>query len=152
MGILASKSKIMENKIDLISYYNKLCSTLNKNGFRHRMKFKGEIEELEYSVDEEMPEITITEIAENKNAYEYLTSLGLIRNDICHFCGKEPITGKHTFTEPQNNIKVNICASCHNSGINEQKAFGIENKKNTGCLLFIIPFIGIVCFVLVLIF
>jgi hypothetical protein len=99
------------------------------------MKFHGVMEEFEYSIDEDYPSIVISEITNNRTAFEYLKQHGLIRNDICHFCGEVPIDNKYTFTDPISDIKINICRSCHDAGNRTQQAMGIKPKNSTGCLL-----------------
>ena len=37
--------------------------------------------------------------SENKNAFNFLIDNGMMKTDICHFCGKYPIENKYTFTE-----------------------------------------------------
>lgn len=123
----------MENKEKLIQYCNSLCDSLNANGFKDRMSFRGEIEEFEYNVYDDMPEATISAISGNKQAWEFLKRKSLLRSNICHFCGESLVNSKYTFTEPINNFELPICQSCHGKGIKNQVDLGIK-KANTGCL------------------
>lgn len=124
-------------KINLLTYYQELCSILNQQGFRHKMRFHGKIEENEYDiVDEHHPELTIMEIAENSNAFRYLIQTGLLKKDVCLFCGNTPVDGKYTFTEPVNSTKLNICPDCHAKGRIIQGGTGSGPKS--GCLSVIV--------------
>ncbi len=135
-------------KINLLTYYQELCSVLNQQGFRHKMRFQGKIKEDEYDIiDEDHPELTIMEIAENSNAYRYLTENGLLKKDICLFCGNTLVNGKYTFTEPVNRTKLNICSECHTKGRNMQGNNGTDIRS--GCLSIIALFISF-CFIVII--
>lgn len=49
----------------------------------------------------------------NKEAYQFLLSKGLIRDDLCQFCGESIKNSKYKFTEPNNNFKFDTCKACY---------------------------------------
>lgn len=114
----------MNDKEQLIQYYESLVLAVNKAGFKEQIKFDGEIKHLDYRVDREHPSFTLEAIAENKAAYDFLESKGLIKHNVCYRCGKTPITDKYHFIEVYNKTKLNICKSCHP-----------QTRNNSGCLL-----------------
>jgi hypothetical protein len=114
----------MQDKEQLFKYYETIVAEVNKAGFKEQIKFSGEIKYLDYRVDREHAGFTLEAIAENKEAYDYLESRGLIRHDICYRCGENPITDKYHFIEVYNKTKLNICKNCHP-----------QARNNSGCLL-----------------
>jgi len=95
----------------------------------------GEVYDDEFETNTEIPRLTAMDITENLKGFIFLNNKGLIRSDLCHFCGESPIDGTYNFTEPINFIKINICRSCHSGGKREQENFKNAIKPNRGCLL-----------------
>jgi hypothetical protein len=141
----------MPNKEILIDYYDKLSKVLNENGFRQRIKIGGEIHELDYETDKDNPDLTMMGITDSKEAYYFLYSKGLIRKDICHFCGESPVDGRFNFTEPKNVIKFNICRTCHSKGQREQEVFMKSAKPNSGCLVILSLFLFVFIVILIIV-
>ncbi|WP_273216162.1 hypothetical protein [Runella zeae] len=121
----------MKNISQLNIYMENLCKTLNDNGFRQKFILGGEPHFSNYKLDKYMPDLTVMHITSDIEAFQFLTSKGLIRKDICHFCGETPIAGDKTFIEPSHKIAFSICNSCY---AKENPSPKIDTK-NTGCLV-----------------
>ncbi|RDB06906.1 hypothetical protein [Runella aurantiaca] len=121
----------MEDISQLNLYMGALCKTLNDNGFRQKLILNGEPRYIDYKLDRLMPDLTVMHITSDVEAFQFLTSKGLIRNDICHFCGEAPIDGRKTFIEPSHKIAFSICNHCYAKGIPPTKI----DVRNTGCLV-----------------
>jgi hypothetical protein len=119
---------------ELINYYKKLCNALNCNGFKIKPY------DMDYVFDNDKPESAIFSITQDMEAYNYLKNQGLIRSDLCHFCGEHPINNAFYYTEPNNNIKINICEECHGKGKRIQSIYQAEKKPNSGCLIVVASF------------
>ncbi len=126
----------MTNHERIIEYYINLCNSLNDNGYRIKGQMDGKPFEIKYKVNKDHPDLTMMAITENIEAYRFLQEQGLLRKDMCQFCGEFPVEGSYTFKEPINKITLNICRNCHPKG----KLSG--KSGNSGCMfLILIPLI-----------
>jgi hypothetical protein len=113
----------------LVQYYEDLCRTLNENGFRSE---KGRRYESDFKVDYDNPELTMMSITREPEAYEFLLKKGLIKEDMCQFCGEMPVDGTYTFSQPRFGSVLNICQNCHPQGKKSSSA------GNSGCMLILL--------------
>jgi hypothetical protein len=124
----------MPDQSELIKYYKNICDELNGNGYKIKPF------DMDYEFDYNKPESMIFSVTCDINAYHYLESKGLIRPDLCHFCGEHPIDTGFFYTEPNNNIKINICKECHSKGRRLQAIYQGERNSGSGCLVMALGF------------
>jgi hypothetical protein len=120
----------MANKDELIRYHKTLCDVLNKNGIKDIIRAgDGRIIEYDWKVDENTYDLTIMHLSSNREAFQFLLSKGLIRNNICQFCGERISMSKYRFTEPNNHFEFDICKSCYSYGKSVQNTIARSIKK-----------------------
>jgi hypothetical protein len=103
---------LVEKRKRIISYYRKLCVELNENDFRLEAHLDGKLCPIEYEVDENHPDLTMTTITRDRDAYFFLKNSDLLRSDMCQFCGELFVDDSYKLSEPVNKISLNICQNC----------------------------------------
>lgn len=103
---------------NLIEYYTNLCESLNSAEIKNVMEVtNGKYIYRDWEITSPAtPDLTFLSICRNVEAINYLKTNSLLRNNICHFCGKTPIDDKFSFTERINYNTFSICKECYNKG------------------------------------
>lgn len=117
-------------------YREAMCNELNAAGFREHFHDQ----ESEYEADEF---VFGGSIESDKEAVDYLKSIGLIDNGKCPFCGERE-EGQHQLQSPRSGAVFHVCDKCY-----KQRSVQERQKRGCGCCLGIAILIAFIIYLII---